>query len=537
MAQRNILLVTTDQQRYDSLGGNGGTIARTPTIDGLAARGINYRRAYTQNVTCTPARATILTGRLPRTHGAISCGRSLRDDIPSIASHLHQAAGYRTALLGKAHFDPAMDPFAEFAETRLGVSGSTGPLRGFEHAELAMHGPMASTHYGAWLRAEYPEVAAGFAVPLSPAESPATGAPECRPNPVPRELYHTDWIADRTIAWLDGLPNADPWFCWVSFPDPHHPWDPPEAEMRRVDWRDLELPPGHPGSDDDVARVLAQKPAHWLAYWEGRFANCEGAPSTFVPSKMSHDAIREINARAHVMNELVDEAAARVLSSIAARGWSDRTDVFFTTDHGELQGDFGLVYKGPFHTDALMRLPFVWAPAPDAGIAPAALDDPVGQLDLAPTFCAIAGIDPPDGIDGAPLPTAPGSGRERVICEWDSILPGYGMHMRSMYRDGWLVTAYEPSTVGTPNGFEEFLTRVPVGLAKSLDLHSTPIGPRTTIEYDGTEGELYRLDDDPHAFVNRWDDPQYKAIRTDLVADLRDSLPDAVAPSPVRAFA
>src|SRR5262249_7955754 len=118
---RNILLVTTDQQRYDSLGCNGGTIARTPTIDALAARGINYRRGSTQNVTRPPARATILTGRLPRAHGAISCGRSLRDDIPSIASHLHDRAGYRTALVGKAHFDPAMDPFGEFAETQLGV--------------------------------------------------------------------------------------------------------------------------------------------------------------------------------------------------------------------------------------------------------------------------------------------------------------------------------------------------------------------------------------------------------------------------------
>jgi hypothetical protein len=396
---------------------------------------------------------------------------------------------------------------------------------------------MASTHYGAWLRAEYPEVAGGFAVPLSRAESPETGAPECRPNPVPRELYHTDWIADRAIAWLDGLTDDRPWFCWVSFPDPHHPWDPPQAEMRRVDWRELDLPPGHPGSDEDIARVLGQKPAHWLAYWEGRFANCEGAPSTFVPSTMSADAIREINARAHVMNELVDEATARVLASIDAKGWRDRTDVFFTTDHGELQGDFGLVYKGPFHTDALMRLPFVWAPAPDAAIAPVTLDDPVGQLDLAPTFCAIAGVEPPEGVDGAPLPVESGSRRERVICEWDSILPGYGMHMRSMYRDGWLVTAYEPSTVGTPNGFEEFLTRVPAGLAKSLDLHSTPIGPRTTIEYTGREGELYRLDEDPHAFVNRWDDPACAGTRDDLVADLRAALPTATSPSPVRAFA
>jgi arylsulfatase A-like enzyme len=222
---------------------------------------------------------------------------------------------------------------------------------------------------------------------------------------------------------------------------------------------------------------------------------------------------------------------------VDARGWAGDTDVFFTTDHGELQGDLGLVYKGPFHTDSLMRLPFVWAPAPIAGIAPASIDDPVGQLDLTPTFCAIAGIEAPDGIDGTQLPVERGTGRDHVLCEWDSILPGYGMHMRSMYRDGWLVTAYEPSTVGTANGFEAFLARVPTGLAQSLDLHSTPIGPRTTIEYDGTEGELYHLDDDPHAFVNRWDDPGYKGPRDDLVAALYASLPDAVTPSPVQAFA
>ena len=335
---RNILLVTTDQQRFDSLGCNGGTIARTPTVDALAARGVNYRRAYTQNVTCTPARATILTGQYPRTHGAISCGRSLAADAPSVAAYLHDHGGYRTALLGKAHFDPAMDPHRQFAETQLSATGAPGPLRGFEHAELAMHGPFATTHYGHWLREHHPEVVDGFVVPLGGGESPETGAPECRPNPVPRELYHTDWVADRTIAWLDSLDAGADWFCWTSFPDPHHPWDPPQAEMARVDWHDLDLPPGHPGGDDDVARVLAAKPAHWLAYWEGRFKNCEGAPSTFVPSRMSHDAIREINARAHVMNELVDDACARILRAVAERGWAADTDVFFTTDHGELQG-------------------------------------------------------------------------------------------------------------------------------------------------------------------------------------------------------
>jgi arylsulfatase A-like enzyme len=148
---RNILLITSDQQRYDSLGCNGGSVARTPILDGLAAAGLNYRRAYNQNVTCTPARASILTGQYIGTHGAISCGRVLPYDAPTIAGYLADLGGYRTALIGKAHFEPAMDPLGRLVENRIAPAGSSGPLRGFEHVELAMHGFTPSLHYGIWL--------------------------------------------------------------------------------------------------------------------------------------------------------------------------------------------------------------------------------------------------------------------------------------------------------------------------------------------------------------------------------------------------
>jgi arylsulfatase A-like enzyme len=219
------------------------------------------------------------------------------------------------------------------------------------------------------------------------------------------------------------------------------------------------------------------------------------------------------------MNEMIDEACGRVLARVSARGWDDDTDVFFTTDHGELQGDYGLIFKGPYHTDALMRLPLVWRPAPAAGVAGGVdVHEPVGQLDLAPTFCDIAGVPVPEWMEGAPLPTAPGSGRERVLCEWDSQFPGYGMHMRSIYRDGWLCTAYEKSTIGEPNGLEEFF--------ETSGLFKSGIGPTSSVAYEGTEGELYKIDDDPYAWENRWDDPDCKAIREDLVADLYDNLPE-----------
>jgi len=491
---RKILFVTTDQQRYDSLGCNGGMVARTPVADRLAATGINYQRAMNQNVVCMPARSTMVTGQHPRTHGVYANGVPLPADAPSIAAHLYDHR-YRTALIGKAHFEPALDLEGRWPENRFAREGSTGPHRGFEHLELAMHGPMPLWHYGVWVHAQPGHHEKDFyplftSKGLNGAGGGETGACQLKVNPVPREMYHTDWVADRTLAWLDTLSADEDWFCWMSFPDPHHPWDPPASELKRVPWRDLDLPPGHPGSPEACRRILEQKPRHWLEYYDGRHSNLEGGPTDFVPAAMTHDQVREINAFTHVENELIDEAVGRVLTHIEARGWGDDTDVIFTTDHGELQGDFGLLFKGPYHCDALMRLPLIWRPAPAAGIVPAAVGDPVGQLDLAPTFCEIAGIPVPDWIQGAPLPTSDGDGRERVITEWESQFASEDLHLRSLYRDGWVVTEY-----GKGGG------------------------------YHGTEGELYSLAEDPQQWVNRWDDLSLRSLKEDLLADLHDHLP------------
>ena len=512
---RKILLITSDQQRYDSLGCNGGKIARTPVIDGLARAGINYHRAYNQNTVCMPARSTMLTGQYVRTHGVYANGVPLPEDALSIARTLKEEAGYKTALLGKAHFEPNMDMQQRFSEMRRQATGDFGPWRGFDRAIHATH--IASFmgrpvgHYGRWLKENHPEHLLSFAPLLDASGGGDTGAPETKHNPIPREYYHTDWVADLTLDYLKTLDAEDDFFVWMSFPDPHHPWDPPESENHRCDWRELDLPPGHPGSEDAIRKVLEQKPAHWLACYDGKWVNQEGGPANYRPQALSHDNIREINAKTHIMNELLDEAIGRVLAYIRARGWDEDTDIFFTTDHGEMQGDFGFIYKGPWHVDALMRLPFIWRPAPSAGIAPAEIRQPVGQLDLAATFCAIAGIDRPEAMEGRPLPTTEDGSRQRMITEWDSQFPGYGMHLRSLYRDGWLVTAYEKSTVGEPNGLEKVWG---AGVLASCG-----------IEYDGTEGELYRLDEDPYQWHNLWDDPGYQAIKRDLIADLYDNLP------------
>jgi arylsulfatase A-like enzyme len=503
---RKILFVTTDQQRYDTLGCNGGTLARTPVIDAVAAQGIRYERAHPQSVVCMPSRSTMITGQHPSTHGVWMNGVPLPVDAPSVATVLHDA-GYRTAIIGKPHFEPFLDPFGRFLENSFARQGTFGPARGFEHFESATHGPQGPLHYARWLAANHPEVIGGFypvldgSLEVNALGGGDTGAPQVHANPIPKEWYHTDWVADRTISWLDSLAADDDWFCWMSFPDPHHPWDPPASELGRIDWREVPLPAGYIEDAAERERVLDAKPRHWRAWYDGRLVSNYEAPPKWVPATLTADQVREINAVNAVECELIDEALGRVLAAIAARGWTDDVDIVFTTDHGELQGDFGLMFKGPYHVDALMRLPFIWRPAPSSGMAAAVVTRPVGHIDLAPTFCAIAGVPAPAWMEGQALPVDDGDadrrGFERTLTEWDSELFGVGVHVRTITRRDWVLTTYLPGT-----------------------------------QHDGTEGELYSLVDDPLQRVNRWDDPSLAALRSDLLADLWDHQPPMMSPLP-----
>jgi arylsulfatase A-like enzyme len=503
---RKILLVTTDQQRYDTLGCNGGTLGRTPVVDRLAAEGVRFERAHPQSVVCMPSRSTILTGQHPSTHGVWMNGVPLPIDAPSVAAELHRA-GYRTSLIGKALFEPFLDPFFRFEENSLAQTGTepVGGHRGFEHLELATHGVMGPLHYARWLMAEHPEALGGFypaldgSLQVNAAGGGDTGAPQVTVNPVDPDWYHTEWVADRTMAWLDTLGADEDWFCWMSFPDPHHPWDPPQSEVGRIDWRDVPLPVGYPEGRAEREAILDGKPRHWRLWYDGTLVSNYEAPADWVPATLTPDQVREVNARNAVECELIDEALGRVLDRIAERGWADDLDVVFTTDHGELQGDFGLLFKGPYHVDALMRLPLVWRPAPSATATPAVVSRPVGLVDLAPTFCAIAGIEAPAWMQGSALPVddadAEARGFERVLTEWDSELFGTEVHLRTVMRDHWVCSAYRPGT-----------------------------------SHDGTEGELYDLDDDPLQRVNRWDDPALAATRSDLLSDLWDHQPPTRTP-------
>jgi len=517
---RKILFITTDQQRYDTLACNGGILSRTPVVDALAAEGIRYTRCQPTSVVCMPSRASMLTGQYPTRHGAWMNGVPLAVDAPSVAENLHDE-GYRTALIGKAHFEPFLDPFGRFAENSLAslgiptieqpwFDGRRGPHRGFDHLEFATHGAMGPLHYAKWLQANHPEALGGFFPVLdgdlnvSAEGGGDSGAPQVKFNSIPREWYHTDWVAERTIEWLNSVDAGDDWFCWMSFPDPHHPWDPPQSEIGRVNWRDVDVPENYPTTASEREALLDQKARHWRLWYDGKLVSNYEAPNKWVPATLTADQVREVNALNAVEVELIDEAIGRVMRTIEDRGWGDDVDIIFTTDHGEFQGDFGLLFKGPYHVDSLMRLPLIWRPAKSAGIAPAVVNTPVNLVSLAATFLDVAGAPRAEWLEGGPLPqsddAAAAQGLDQSITEWDSALFGVDVHVRSVVTKDYLYTEYLPGTV-----------------------------------HDGSEGELYVLADDPLQRVNRFADGAYRGVRDELHERLaahidRPGLPEHLGP-------
>lgn len=420
----NVLLITTDQMRRDHMGCGGNPVVRTPNLDALAAGGVCLDRAYVSNPLCMPSRATIATGRLPRNHRVWCNGISLPPAERTIGDLLADR-GYHTALLGKGHltslggkqadrgerFYDQVDAWAKGDVT----CGWTGPYYGFRECRLALgHGTWGTQwgHYGRWAAENFPGLAERAFENRTP--SP-TGAIQCYTPQMPAAAHCSTWLGDLTCEYLrHRAADGRPFLCWASFPDPHHPFCPPPPYEAMHDPASVVLP-------RFGREALADRPPHFGQAFEGG-QTWEGIGRDEVLRDVTEAQLREILARTYGMISLVDENVGRVLRALDETHLAERTVVIFTSDHGDLMGDCGLIFKGPFHLEGLINVPMIWrAPGCRAG---ARADGLFSSCDIAPTILELLGLPVPremDGLAQAELVRGGSARREAAFVEFKSM--------------------------------------------------------------------------------------------------------------------
>ena len=194
------------------------------------------------------------------------------------------------------------------------------------------------------------------------------------------------------MAFMDeAAAETSPWLAWASFPDPHHPMTPPGDWFARHDPADMELPAsiGDPLEHaPGYLRHMQQTPAAKQRGWVGMFGATD------------HDIVREAIAATYGMIEMIDDGVGQLIDKVDALGQADDTIVVFTSDHGDMMGDHGLMTKGFMHYRGTLQPPFVIAdPTRPAGRTTSL----AGSIDIAPTLLEMAGLDAYDGIQGCSL--------------------------------------------------------------------------------------------------------------------------------------
>ncbi len=357
----NILLITGDEWRADALGCAGNPVIQTPNVDRLAARGVRFENAYAPAPMCVPTRVSILTGQVPRAHGCITNGIVPSDNRTIV--ELLRESGYRTGAFGKMHFVPV---YADL---------------GFDAMQLAeQHGAgWQIDDYHRWLYEKHGIVdwidlwdqASAFRATAPDWFHKTYGVLK---SPIPEEAYHTNWITDRFINWLDRDGESESWFAWVSYIKPHHPFDPPGkyADMYNPD--DIQLPPKDDRSNKPLLTGFDPQRAHYdISTW-------------------TDDDIRRMTALYYGNITLIDDCIGRMIDALNRRGELDNTIIVVTSDHGDYLGHRGLITKTPFvlYEDTI-HVPLVVAD-PSVGVQGKVSDAFVNLIDLFPTIAARTGI-------------------------------------------------------------------------------------------------------------------------------------------------
>lgn len=443
MADRpNILWYCTDQQRFDTIAALGNPHVQTPTLDRLVSEGTAFTHAYCQSPICTPSRASFMTGMYPsRAHNCRNGNESFPNHPPLISKMLADA-GYDCGMVGKFHLqssghrtEPRLDDGYRF--WRFSHAPRDDWPQGHDYAE--------------WVRAK-----GGDLDTLRHSD-----------DHVPTELHQTTWTTECALEFLREK-RDQPWFLTLNPYDPHPPFIPPRNYAEKFDPQTL---PGPYFQESDLET-------------QNRLKAIDFQTASRNPKDFDGQLIQSLY---YAMIAQIDDQFARLLSYLEQTGQRHNTVIIFTSDHGEMLGDHGLLYKGCRFYEGLVRVPliFSWPGQIQTGLQCDAL---VELLDLSATMLELGGVELPDSHQGKSLlpimqgETSPDYHRSFVRCEY-----------------------YDALDTSFVNGDSSFATMYRNRRYKLVVYHGHNLG------------ELYDLQRDPWEFENLWDDPTHQALKCNLL--------------------
>jgi arylsulfatase A-like enzyme len=469
----NVILITTDQQRYDTLHCNGSKFMKTPNLDRLADMGLRFERGYCANPVCTPSRVSIMTGMLPSRHGSYNIG-TVTDKQDIFLSSILREQGYRTHHIGKAHFYPSdvpseenrpiegMKPFENFA--------------GFQTAELTIgHNDWGITgHYKEWLKSkgyDKEKASKDFHVELLlKKDTYATGELE-----LPLEYHSSSWIVDRVENFLTRLEPEQPFFLNIGFQDPHHPHILPKNFNNRLSMDEIPMPTKTFDPSLEHLKELSQGTIEGSRF-AGKY-KIAGNQDT-VWNEYFKDTNKTATTRRHYysMVQLLDEQIGKIMDLLAEKELLSNSIIVFTSDHGEMLGDHGIGQKGPVAFEEVIRVPLIVAYPKK--IKPQVVSECVSLMDLYPTILDYIDLEIPKSCDGRSLKKLVESGlNDRIGIPVEFTEEKDAIRYRCFVTKDWKLVVYPG---------EEF-------------------------------GELYHLSEDPGENNNLYYDTAYSEIKFDLM--------------------
>ncbi len=361
----NILFIMTDQQRWDAMGCSGGWV-QTPNMDRIASEGVRYTNCVTTSPVCVPARLSLATGLYAHNTGVWNNSKhKMSADTPTWMQAIRDA-GYRTSLFGKTH-----------------LHTNNGDLRKREHLMNAyglddvneIGGPRASMNCLSYMTEMWEEKGLWKAYKKDYNDRFKTKPHLVRPTAVGLENDSDVYVGQQAKQYLQNYSHDKPWFCWVSFGGPHEPWDSPEPYASMYSPKDMPSP---------VSRSL--KGDRPLGHLDKLVNSKKRSP------KFEKGDVEKMRADYAGNVTLIDDQIGEIFEVIRDRGELDNTVIVFSSDHGEMNGDYGLIYKSNFLNGAV-RIPLL-VRTPETrknNIQNRICNSPVEWIDIGPTLVELAG--------------------------------------------------------------------------------------------------------------------------------------------------